>query len=96
MTGMEMMLKSMGFDPDKIKQSLMQAQQQIEAQVKSVHDKLVVIDERLQRLELHFKTLPDAELNKILASKSQAEIAEELEQLYGRNSNGDHDNRSSD
>jgi hypothetical protein len=49
-TGMEMMLKSMGFDPEKIKTTLIEAKNEIMAQVESVNTKLARIESKLDAL----------------------------------------------
>jgi hypothetical protein len=92
MNGMEMMIphliKGLGLDPEKIKEVLTDAT----GKVKEFDAKLDHIAASLQRLEMKFNTLPDEELAKILASKTPEQIAKELEEVYGRNGNGnDHD-----
>ena len=50
MDGMSMMLKSLGVDPEKIKASLMDAKESIEAQLKLLHEKLDRIERKLDAL----------------------------------------------
>ena len=50
MTGMEMMLKSIGFDPDAIKASLNEAKAALDTKVDSIDAKLDSIDKRLDAL----------------------------------------------
>ena len=90
MNGMEMMIphliKGLGLDPEKIKEVLSDAT----IKVKQFDAKLDAIQASLQRIELKLNTLPDEELAKILASKTPEQIAKELEEVYGRNGNGNH------
>jgi hypothetical protein len=46
-SGFEMMLKSMGFDPEKIKATLIEAKNEIMTQVTSVNEKLARIEAKL-------------------------------------------------
>lgn len=50
MDGMGMMLKSFGFDTEKIKTEMQQAKQLIEEKVTSIDDKLKYVDESQTRL----------------------------------------------
>ena len=92
MNGMEMMIphliKGLGLDPEKIKEVLSDAT----IKVKQFDAKLDAIQASLQRIELKLNTLPDEELARILASKTPEQIAKELEEVYGRNGNGDDHN----
>ena len=85
MNGMQMMLKSMGVEPEKIQAQLTQAKDAIEAKVTSVDEKLSLILEKLTRIETKLQTMPDSEVMKLLAENS------ELESMYvrGNNSNSD-------
>jgi hypothetical protein len=51
-TGIEMMMKSMGVDPDKIKLALTNARDEIMAQVQSINDKLDLIAAKQDALEV--------------------------------------------
>ena len=51
MDGMQMMLRSFGVDPEKIKGSLMDAKQSIETELRNIHIKLDAIIARLDALE---------------------------------------------
>lgn len=95
MDGMGMMLKSLGFDPEKIKKQLTDAQVLIEGRVKGVeyslgeHTKLLLlIGCSLQRIEMKLGTLPESELMKIIASKTPEEIDADVKEIYGRNDGG--------
>jgi len=104
MNGMEMMIphliKGLGLDPEKIKEVLTDATGKVTTFDKKLsemqhsigeHTKLLLyLGCALQRLELKFETLPDEELAKILASKTPEQIAKELEEVYGRNGNGNY------
>lgn len=98
MNGMEMMLKSVGFDPEKIKKQLTDAQAMIEERVQGVSSRLSEIENQndfiiasLQRIEMKLGTLPESELMKIIASKTPEEIDADVKEIYGRNDGGNND-----
>jgi len=86
MTGIEMMLKSMGIDPEQIKAGLIQAQQSIIGEVKSLHEKLASIDTKITRIEMKLQTMPDKEVMKLLAD-NELEVQEEIRKNGGDYSN---------
>lgn len=55
MMGTEMMLKSLGLDPEKIKGSLIEAKNEIMAQVQTVNDSLARIEAKLDALTAQLK-----------------------------------------
>lgn len=95
MDGMGMMLKSLGFDPEKIKKQLSEAQAAIEERVQGITNRLSEIESQndsiyasLQRIEMKLGTLPESELMKIIASKTPEEIDADVKEIYGRNDGG--------
>ena len=95
MNGVDMMLKSMGIDPEKIKQSLMEAQQAIMSEVKEIHNKLDTINNRLIRIETKLDTMPQDEAYKLLA-ENEISVIDELRSSYGINSDGNGYNGKND
>jgi hypothetical protein len=88
MNGMEMMLKSFGVDPEKIKTQLIDAQKVVLSEVERLHSRLDNIDASLRRIEVKFETLPTDEAMKLLANKPDASfIEQELRREYGHSSN---------
>lgn len=109
MNGMQMMLKSMGVDPAILQQQLTAAKDAIESKVLSIDEKLLeivriqsqheifltAIGAALVRIEMHLKTLPQLEAQKLLDANmpTDAEINAVLGELsYGRGNDGNNDN----
>lgn len=99
MTGIEMMLKSFGIDPEKIKLELGQAKELIEQKIDSIDSRLeshakAITDIRaaLTRIELKLETLPTSEALALISS-SPVPTSEELESEFfngGRNNGSNH------
>jgi len=86
MNGIEMMLKSMGIDPEKIRASLVDAQAQVMNEISKVHKLLESIDAKVTRIEIKLETIPTNEAMKLLADNEDV-VVKELESLYGRGNN---------
>ena len=87
-SGIEMMLKSMGFDPEKLKAQLTQAQTVLTDKVTEIESKLTSIQDSMLRIEIKLNTLPVEMAQKLLTDNAPS-IAE-LERIYG--GRNDHDN----
>lgn len=85
MNGMEIMLKSFGLDPEKIKSELVDAKDKIAGAIENLDSRLKTIDDRLTRIEIKLNTIPRDEAMKLLAENTPT--ADELEQFYGRDNN---------
>ena len=86
-SGIEMMLSSMGIDPDKIKETLLQAQTSVMDEVQKVNTKLDALDAKLTRIELKLETVPpDVAMQLLADGKEQAE--NEVAQYVRDNSDG--------
>lgn len=109
MNGMQMMLKSMGVDPAILQEQLTAAKDAIESKVASMDEKLssiqhmqsqhevflTAIGAALIRIEMHLKTLPQSEAQKLLDANmpTDAEINAVLGELsYGRGNDRNNDN----
>lgn len=77
MNGIEMMMKSFGLDPDKIKAILEAAKGQAEAKLAEVQGKLELID---QRVDACYAQLEDVN-NKLTALLTWHIVAEENENI---------------
>ena len=91
MTGMEMMMKSMGFDPEKIKAEFQSIQATAIESLRNVSAKLDSIDARLLRIEIKLETLPDSEALKLLA-ENNVSIVNQVKEIYGNNGDGSNHN----
>lgn len=94
MNGMQMMLKSMGVDPAILQEQLTAAKDAIESKVLSIDEKLLeivriqsqheifltAIGAALVRIEMHLKTLPQSEAQKLLDANTPS--SQELEEFF--------------
>lgn len=89
-TGMEMMLKSMGFDAEKIQRDL----NEFMNAVSYVQEQLHVIKESLTRLEIKFDTLPYDVPVSVSPESLKAQYERERMLSDGNSNNGNRDDYS--
>ena len=87
MNGMEMMLKSFGFDPEQIKSGLLNAQKSIMEEVQKLHSEIESVNAKVTRIEIKLGTIPETVAMQLLEDGANEAFTSAAE--YVRTYNGD-------